>query len=540
MADQEFGESLLGAAGGQAKRLVKKKLWAWILAGGAPILGWGFLILAAVIASMMLLAGIGQWFSGLFGPNPPVIASEMSRPAEWMSVIIQNSVQDGVPNVIAMAVINAASDGQAYGDRYYCSNGQSAGEKCSVAFPPTKAHIGPHGVRLPGSKGAHTLGVGTGLMGLGSQSGLDVKGHSTHSVPWNVSVGMHVLANNLVTGYWKSDLNAFHQAAQTPQSGWTPSGNYADQIKGLVQSYDKGPHLGAWALASWNHKTGQFTDPGNKPEWVFAVGAAPVGAKGQHVWRAPTVIVRSNPKTRKVTRTVQTHILQYTDLGAPVQVWGTTKTGGHIAFASSSADAKIPTWLGAMVWGAKAPLTGPHKLTLISAKWANGAMDTVNWPETSSSGTGYVQITSNTQALKQWWSDIQVASQKTGVPAQYIGAEMINESGGRSHGLQRGSVWLGAARTRDGQGVTGLVPRSPTQRSRKPHLGRGVSQRTPPAMGWVASRLCELLRRQWQCSKYRSGCRYAVEPSAEPVKRGALRVGWQHADDGTICQRRHG
>ncbi len=138
MADQEFGESLLGAAGGQAKRLVKKKLWAWILAGGAPILGWGFLILAAVIASMMLLAGIGQWFSGLFGPNPPVIASEMSRPAEWMSVIIQNSVQDGVPNVIAMAVINAASDGQAYGDRYYCSNGQSAGEKCSVAFPPKK------------------------------------------------------------------------------------------------------------------------------------------------------------------------------------------------------------------------------------------------------------------------------------------------------------------------------------------------------------------------------------------------------------------
>ncbi len=459
MPEKDPGAQLKQAAADKLKREAAKRLWVWILGGsGATLLGWGLLIFIVLLATTALLAGIGYWAASFFGPSPPTIASEMSRPAEWMSVVTANAVQDGVPNVVALAVINAASDGEAYGDRYYCSNGQSAGEQCSVAYPPTTSHIGPHGVKLPGSKGAQTLGIGTGLMGLGSQSGLNVKGHATHSVPWNVRVGMHVLANSLLVGYWKSDLNAFHQAAQTPQKGWSPSGTYADQIKGLVQSYDAGPHFGAWALASWSHKTGQFTDPDNQPEWVFAVGTAPVGATGSHVWRAPTVIVRANPRTGKTERIVTTHNLSYTDLGEPVQVWGTTQTGQHIAFRESSATATIPTWPGAVVWGATVPLTGPNRLTMVSAQWTNGQMDTINWPETAPSESGYIEVTSNTGALKQWWAAIQIASQKTGVPGQYIGAEMIHESGGDPNAGNGGAYGLMQLESGTAQGLPGYYP----------------------------------------------------------------------------------
>lgn len=227
-----------------------------------------------------------------------------------------------------------------------------------------------------------------------------------------------------------------------------------------MQSYDAGPHFGAWALASWSSKTGQFQDVGNVPEWVFAVGTAPLGAPEQHVWKPPTTTVTYNPRTGKTTRTVVRHVLHYRDLGEPIRVWGTTQTGQHIAFAESSATSQIPTWPGALVWGAKVPLTGPHRLTLVSAQWANGQMDTINWPETASSGSGYVQVTSNTGALKQWWAAIQVASQKTGVPTNIIGAAMIHESGGDPNAGNGGAYGLMQLEPGTAKSLPGYYPGS--------------------------------------------------------------------------------
>lgn len=139
-------------------------------------------------------------------------------------------------------------------------------------------------------------------------------------------------------------------------------------------------------------------------------------------------------------------------------MWGTTQNGQHIAFAESSAPSQIPTWPGALVWGAKVPLTGPNRLVLVSAKWANGQMDTVNWPETASSGSGYIQVTSNIGALKQWWADIQVASQHTGVPPNIIGAEMIHESGGDPNAGNGGAYGLMQLEPGTAKGLPGYYP----------------------------------------------------------------------------------
>ena len=415
----------------------KRLLW-WLLGGGLAVVGPVLIVIIVVIAGVGLLAGIGYWAASLFGPSPPAIATPLSRPAEWLLPVEVNATQDGIPNVVALAVINAASDGQAYGDRFYCSNGRSAGEKCSTAFPPTKGHVGPHGIKLPGSKGSHTLGIGYGLMGLGSQSGLIPKNQNPHSVKWNVTQGMHSLGSFLVTGYWHTDLNAFHQAAQTPQKGWTPSGHYATQIKGLVRSYEAGPTLGAWALASWSHKTGQFQDPGKAPEWVFVVGTAPTGAPFSHVWKAPTTTVTYNPRTRKSTRTVVHHILRGHDVASPVLVVGTLKNGQKVAFDLSTQNKNVPVWAGGTVFGGQVPLTGPKGLTSITAYWTNGISDTIQWPEQSGGTVSTVTHIPPTQTLSHWWADIQSASQKTGVPADWIAAEMLNESGGQPGAGQNG------------------------------------------------------------------------------------------------------
>ena len=406
----------------EVKRRAMRRLWWWVLAGGGGVLGWGLVILIGAVASLTLLAGTGQWFANLFGPSPPVIATEMSRPAEWLSLATTEGTPLGVPNVLALAVMNAASDGEAYGDRYYCSNQQSAGESCRQAYHPGVLGVGPHSVT--------TLGIGYGLMGVDSKDGLIPPGQSPNATAWNVAAGLKALAQDLRAADWEAGLTTFHQTVQTPP-GWRTSGQYAIQIRGLVQGYDAGPTLGAWALAPWSHKTGQFQDPGQQPEWVFVVGTAPVGVAGAAPW-APTTVIRTvNPKTGHVTVTRQNRVLHYQDVGQPLQVWGTTQSGRHIPFELSSVPgSQIPVWSGGVVWGAQVPLTGKNKLVMISAQWANGLRDTIRWPEQGSSAAGYVQVISNQHALNQWWPAIQTAVRQTGTAANLIASVMLHESGG--------------------------------------------------------------------------------------------------------------
>lgn len=405
-----------------AKRRAKRRMLYWLLGGGLPVIGGGFLVLVFALGSIALLAGVGQWLTNFFGPSPPAIATTMSRPGEWLVTVTADAAPWGVPNVVALAVLNQASDGQVYGDRYYCSNQESAGEACSTAYHPGLLGIGPHHVT--------TLGIGYGLFGLGSQSGLIPQGQDVHSATWNLATGIAALAHHLSTGGWQAGLTAFHQAVQAPAS-WIGDPHYASQIQGLIQSYDAGPTLGAWALAPWSDKTGQFTDPGHQPAWVFVVGTAPTGATEKHAWTTPTVIRSVNPKTGQVTRITHANELNYQDLGEPIQVWGTTQSGRHVAFELSSVSgSNIPVWSGGVVWGARVPLTGKNKLVMIHAQWANGVRDTIHWPEQASGAVGYVQVISNQQALNQWWPDIQMAAHQTGTAANLIASVMLHESGG--------------------------------------------------------------------------------------------------------------
>ena len=89
----------------------------WLVGGGLAVIAPFGLILIAVIAGVTLLAGAGYWLSSFFGPHPPAIATDASRPAEWLTPITQQSLELGIPNSLVMAVINQASDGQVYGDR---------------------------------------------------------------------------------------------------------------------------------------------------------------------------------------------------------------------------------------------------------------------------------------------------------------------------------------------------------------------------------------------------------------------------------------
>ena len=451
----------------------KKLAWWALSAGGASILGTLLILIIAAVGALSLLAGIGAWFQHLFGPHPPAIATTASRPAEWLPIVTDNEL--GLPNAVVLAVMEQASDGQAYGDRYYCSDGRSAGEKCSQAYHPGLLGIGP--------KGVHTIGIGYGLMGIDSKSGLIPKNQNPHSVAWNVKTGTQALRHALFQGYWKTDFPAFHHTVQTPP-GWKNQSNYDTTMKHWLGTYQivdtngkpgprtniqkgvfvAGPHLGAWAIALWSHKTGQFEDPGNQPEWVLAVGLAPTGPRWSHLWKPHTTRVIPPPPHSKGKPTVLvTHYYLYGHtLTRPVSVTGILANGQHVSFGWSGNDKKIPMWPGGSAFGAKVALTGPKRLTKITALWSapQGVVrDTINWPEQSTGAPGTVIHVPPTQAVKLWWKDILIASQKTGVPADWIAAEMLNESGGNpSAGNPAGAYGLMQLEPATAAGLPGYTP----------------------------------------------------------------------------------
>ncbi len=449
----------------EAQRRAAKRIWYWALGGGLATVGPVLLIIIVVFAGVALLAGIGQWASSLFGPHPPSIATPMSRPTEWLSTVSQAGAKYGVPNVVALAVVQQASDGEVYGDRYYCSNGQSTGERCSIAYPGHKATGGVHAqAAVPPAK---TLGLGLGLFGIGSKSGLIPQGQSPHSVSWNVNTGTKQLGKYLQSTDWQSGLTAFHRNVQAPAK-WQGSGQYATQIKGLVQQYSSGPTLGAWALAPWSHKTGQFQDPGHAPEWVFAVGSAPTGLHGSHTWRPPTTTRIQKSRTSKPKTILVRHLIHYTNVSGPMQVWGTEKNGTNVPFTRSGVTgSKVPVWGGGQVWGAKVPLTGKSALKTITARWTNGAIMTMPWPESGGqNGVVVWHLLSNPGALKKWQSDIQAAAQQAGagMPSQRqfadaIGSVMLHESGGLpnlyANGIVGGAYGLMQLEPATAQGLPG-------------------------------------------------------------------------------------
>nr|WP_014107020.1 hypothetical protein [Sulfobacillus thermotolerans]AEP14357.1 hypothetical protein [Sulfobacillus thermotolerans] len=165
----------------------QRRLVWWGLGAGLGCLGPLFVVLVAVLAGVVLLAGAGHWLSGLFGPSPPEVATPTSRPAEWLQIATADAEAQGIPNTLALAVINQASDGQVFGDRWYCSNGYTTGEACHIANVHT-----------------HHVGIGYGLMGLDGkditppcQSALAqccMEPQRGHRLPREVFAGAAVLA----------------------------------------------------------------------------------------------------------------------------------------------------------------------------------------------------------------------------------------------------------------------------------------------------------------------------------------------------------
>ncbi|NMP23725.1 transglycosylase SLT domain-containing protein [Sulfobacillus sp. DSM 109850] len=168
-------------------------------------------------------------------------------------------------------------------------------------------------------------------------------------------------------------------------------------------------------------------------------------------------------------RHVIRHLLPYQNVGSPDQVWGTLKSGKNVGFRLGIKGSGVPRWPGALVWGGKVPLTGPDALKSITARWTNGAIDTIPWPEAvgSSGGTTWHLLT-NPQALKKWWPDIQQAARQagSGIPRtafeDAIGATMLHESGGNpgvyANGNPNGAYGLMQIEPGTARGLPGYYP----------------------------------------------------------------------------------
>lgn len=411
---------------------------------GVP-LGCSLPFFVIVIVTVVLVGGIGMGLAHLFDTGshtsntPPPIATPYSRPMEWLNLASTDGAKVGLPNPLAMGAIYLASDGQSFAERYYCSNHQTYGESCSTARPHTNIHA---------------VGVGEGLMGLNTQDGLHPPQpanmnalSSWLSVSWNLSQGLTLLGQDVRGTLLKTGATHFHVSEQLPPH-WTGNNQspnngdrYADALRSAVERYESGPTLGAWALASWQAKTGQWSDPGDQPETVVVVGAAPVGAHWAWTWSPPTetctqpgttptgVGQAKGGTTAKPACHRVDHVLQGYTLQPPTFVSGTLATGQHVTFHAAAAPGG-GTWFSASV-----PLAGSHKLTQLTALWTHGVSDTISWPEegtvaTSGIPSGPAMILTNQQALNQWWSEIQVAQKKTGTNPDLIASIMIHESGG--------------------------------------------------------------------------------------------------------------
>lgn len=395
--------------------------------GGLALGGILALLLLAVIPAVLgvFLSGVGPAAARLESPAtggapPPAFATPASRPAEWLGLVTQEATLRGLPAEVVLAVVAAASGGNALADTAYCSNGATAPASCDQAFPPGAFGLGPQGVT--------TVGVARGLMGLTDPPAVLPHPHDPQA---NVAQGTADLVRWLGgAAYWQAALNGFHAAFQQPP-GWPADPGYADQLRQWIATYEAGPQLGAWALAAWDSQTGQWTDPGDRPEWVLVVATGPYGPAWSHAWKPPTwVCSPQGGPCQWVDHRVSGHAPE-----PPVAVTGRTADGHAVAFAWSPRDPAVPTVPGASLWGAQVPLQGPHRLVQITATWntPQGVVSaSLPWPPAGAGSVGQVAAIPPGQALAPYWPDILAASRATGVPAAWLAAEMLAESGGQN------------------------------------------------------------------------------------------------------------
>ncbi|MDA8204761.1 MAG: transglycosylase SLT domain-containing protein, partial [Thermaerobacter sp.] len=204
------------------------------------------------------------------------------------------------------------------------------------------------------------------------------------------------------------------------------------------------------------------------PEWILVSAGAPTGAPWTLEWRAPTVkyvqktkteqvpvtvtkkvkvlIPHTKPKryrtvtkkiTKIVTRTVTYTVREVIDhnltgraLEEPVSVYATMTNGKTQPLAFSGAkNSPVPAWPGEALWGGQFDLAHVAKITAV---WPGipPITETIPWPPARGQAMGHVASIPITGAVKYWWTAIQAASTRTGVPPGLIAAIMLHESGG--------------------------------------------------------------------------------------------------------------
>lgn len=366
-----------------------QQLW-WLRVGGT-VLGCGGVLLGLVlIASLGIVAIFLGINSSTYGPHPPPPVPATVRTVAWLPLISTQAARMDLPNTLVAAVVAASSHGEALRSR----------------------------------------GAQRGLLALNAQRWP----HAPLMNPaTNLSRGVPVLGQALgvAGGEWQTGLAVFHTTAQ----GGTYGLAWARSVRATLASFD-GPVMGAWAVAAWHH--GHYTDPGQVPEWVIVAAAAPTGRTLTVSWRPPTVEQVTETVTKPQTGKTHTmtvtdvirHTLTVTDLGEPLQVWGTLKTGRTVAFQPSGPQSSVPAYPGQFLWGAQVPLTGPDALVSVTARWSTGVLMTIHWSHGAMVRTTTWHLITNAQAIRRWWPAIQAAAQATGVPADLIGAVMLHESGG--------------------------------------------------------------------------------------------------------------
>ncbi len=113
-----------------------------------------------------------------------------------------------------------------------------------------------------------------------------------------------------------------------------------------------------------------------------------------------------------------------------------TATGRRLPFRLSATDPAAPVWPGGVVWGLKVPLAGPDRLVAITATWP-GWTDTIAWPEASAGAVSQPHAVPPSQAVARWWPATRSTACRTGVPAAWIAAETLVESGGEPAAARR-------------------------------------------------------------------------------------------------------
>jgi hypothetical protein len=345
VAERSAAEDAVRAAA--RRRAVR---WAIGAGVGLPVL----LVLVVVVVGAGVAAYLGGAGSFYTNAGAPPIATPAIRAAAW----VPSMPAGAVPAAVLAGVVAHESGGAVLAAGYNCSNGQSAGEVCSQAFPAGVFGLG----------GAHTLSEDAGLGQINSGGwpvppapGWTDRGLAA-SDPFaphaNLVAAERVLGGDLAQcgGLLLGALEAYNSGRCAGDSA------YAAAVVAEVQALQAGPEVAAWSVV-WSKKRAAWLASGGAT-WVIVGAVAPAGAR----WVVPysrsrvcSTVSKGKTRCRETTADLTGRALTM-----PTAV---TVSGRRAAELGTEAAAGCPAWPGEAVWCAEVP--GPGMYT-VTARWPHG------------------------------------------------------------------------------------------------------------------------------------------------------------------------